>query len=444
MGGFIMERMLRLLAIIALALGLVACDSDLLDRDTEDSPNKVDEVGKVSDTEVSEEIISFTDEKLEAAIRETLKKDDGDLTADDVEGVTELHLSGIDIEDLSGIEVFVQLEKLFMTHNQISDLLPLEALENLQELHIYENPAVDSSDQGAVIDSLIDRGVNVVTSIPKIESGKGGFLWRVEDGDTTVYLQGTVHLGTEDFYPFHDLIEEAYESADIVVPEVDVTDVDLFSSLGATAMHGVYFDGTTIKDHISEEIYEKLEEVLETYGMPVDIVGFFKPWMLSMTLNQLVAQELGFMHGVDMYFLERAKEDGKEIIELESVDDQYDVLAGRSPEFQEQQLEETLDSMDDFENVMMEVFALYLDGNSDALLQLLFPPDDAEVDEEYEEYMKDLNDRRNVTMAEKIKEFLEEDSDKTYFVFVGAAHLIKEPHIISILEEEGYTIDHVY
>src|SRR5699024_10043409 len=308
MGGFIMERMLRLLAIIALALGLVACDSDLLDRDTEDSPNKVDEVGKVSDTEVSEEIISFTDEKLEAAIRETLKKDDGDLTADDVEGVTELHLSGIDIEDLSGIEVFAQLEKLFMTHNQISDLLPLEALENLQELHIYENPAVDSSDQGAVIDSLIDRGVNVVTSIPEIESGKGGFLWRVEDGDTTVYLQGTVHLGTEDFYPFHDLIEEAYESADIVVPEVDVTDVDLFSSLGATAMHGVYFDGTTIKDHISEEIYEKLEEVLETYGMPVDIVGFFKPWMLSMTLNQLVAQELGFMHGVDMYFLERAKE----------------------------------------------------------------------------------------------------------------------------------------
>src|SRR5699024_6242573 len=175
-----------------------------------------------------------------------------------------------------------------------------------------------------------------------------------------------------------------------------------------------------------------------------DIVGFFKPWMLSMTLNQLVAQELGFMHGVDMYFLERAKEDGKEIIELESVDDQYDVLAGRSPEFQEQQLEETLDSMDDFENVMMEVFALYLDGNSDALLQLLFPPDDAEVDEEYEEYMKDLNDRRNVTMAEKIKEFLEEDSDKIYFVFVGAAHLIKEPHIISILEEEGYTVDHVY
>src|SRR5699024_11988722 len=127
-------------------------------------------------TEVSEEIISFTDEKLEAAIRETLKKDDGDLTADDVEGVTELHLSGIDIEDLSGIEVFVQLEKLFMTHNQISDLLPLEALENLQELHIYENPAVDSSDQGAVVDSLIDLGAWVVTCIASHGSDKGGFI----------------------------------------------------------------------------------------------------------------------------------------------------------------------------------------------------------------------------------------------------------------------------
>lgn len=278
----------------------------------------------------------------------------------------------------------------------------------------------------------------------KIESGKGGFLWKVESGDTTVFLQGTVHLGTEDFYPLHDSIEEAYESADIVVPEVDVSEVDILSSLGSTFMHGVYFDGSTIEDHISPEVYSKLEEVMEEHELPIDIMAFFKPWMISMTIDQLIAEELDYMHGIDMYFLERAHEDDKEVIELETVDDQFDVLAGRSAEFQEQQLEETLDSMGDFESTMNEVFSLYLDGQIQPMLDLLFPEDESEMDEEYREYLKALNDDRNVEMAKKIEEFLEEDNGKTYFVFVGAAHLIKDPHILSMLTEEGYTVEHIY
>lgn len=278
----------------------------------------------------------------------------------------------------------------------------------------------------------------------KIESGKGGFLWKVENGSTTVYLQGTVHLGTKDFYPLHDSIEQAYESADIVVPEVDISDIDMFSSLGATFMHGVYIDGTTIKDHIAPEVYAKLEKVLGDYGLPVDIMAFFKPWMISSTINQLIAEELDFMHGIDMYFLERAAEDGKEIIELETMKEQFDVLAGRSHEFQERQLEETLDSMGDFENTMTEVFSLYLDGQVQPLLDYLFPEDESEMDPEYREYMKELNDDRNVKMADKIAGFLEEDNGKTYFVFVGTAHFIKDPHILSLLTEKGYQVEHIY
>ncbi|HEY4602322.1 MAG TPA: TraB/GumN family protein [Cerasibacillus sp.] len=277
----------------------------------------------------------------------------------------------------------------------------------------------------------------------KIDSGKGGFLWRVQNGDTTVYLQGTIHLGVEDFYPLNDAIEDAYESADVVVPEVDITEVDLFSSIGSTLIHGVYIDGTTIEDHISKDLYKKLEETFDKQGLPIDIVKFFKPWLLTTTVNQLAAMELGYDSGVDPYFLERAKEDGKEILELESVSEQYGVLSGQSPEFQERQLEETLDSVNEFENVMQQMFSLYLDGDEEAMLDYLFPSD-VEQDKEYEEYMKALNDDRNKNMAEKIAGYLEEGADKTYFVIVGTLHLIKEPHIRSLLEEKGYEVERVY
>ena len=288
-----------------------------------------------------------------------------------------------------------------------------------------------------------EQGQKASDQTTSIENGKGGYLWRVENDDTTVYLQGTIHIGTKDFYPLNHLIEEAYESADVVVPEIDITEVDIMSSLGATFVHGIYSDGTTVKDHISPEVYEKLTFVLEKYDLPIDLVGFFKPWMLEAVVTQMVALELDFFHGIDMYFLERAKEDGKEIIELESVNNQYSILAGTSHEFQERQLKATLDSLEDFESSMLEVFALFLEGDPDQLHDSLFP-DESEMDIEYQAYMKALNDDRNIKMAEKIIEFLEDGSGKTYFVIVGAAHLIKDPHIRMFLEDAGYAVEHIY
>lgn len=283
-----------------------------------------------------------------------------------------------------------------------------------------------------------------------IESGNGGFLWKVENEGTIVYLQGTVHLGTEDFYPLNEAIEQAYEEADVVVPEVDITDADLVEGMDMGVMNGMYMDGTTIEDHISEDLYDQLEEFFTEYGMPMDIVGSFKPWMLESLVMQIAAEELDYMHGVDEYFLERATKDNKEIIELETAAEQLEVLSGQSDEFQEQQLEAMMESIDDFGTDMGELFTVYLDGDEDELIDLLFAEEELneEVDEdmqkEYEEYMVALNDDRNVGMAEKIQAFLEEDEEQTYFVIVGTAHLVLDPHIRTLLEEEGYEVERVY
>ncbi len=472
-----MKRVLRVILFLVLMVGLIACSPDNNDNENNDQNESEEqennqnnnEADNADDDEQAQTVggITFPDKHLEAGILEVLEKSAGELTEADVEDVKELNLTRLGIEKLDGIEVFKSLEKVSLEYNHIEDFSPLENLENIKEIHVNGNPATTDQEQMAIIDNLTgpettdiaevnddennddtpdndtdQDSEDVIKTDATIESGKGGYLWRVENDGTTVYLQGTIHIGTEDFYPFHDSIEEAYESADIVVPEVDISEVDLLSSLGSTFMHGMYLDGSTIEDHISPDVYKKLDDTLDKYGLSVDLVGFFKPWMLDATLTQLIAEELDYMHGVDMYFLERANEDGKEIIELESVSDQYDVLAGQSAEFQEQQLEETLNSMENFEETMSQVFAVYLDGDEDTLLQMLFP-EDAEMDDEYAEYMKALNDDRNVKMAEKITEFLEDGSGQTYFVIVGTAHLVKDPHIRTLLEEAGYDVEKI-
>lgn len=277
----------------------------------------------------------------------------------------------------------------------------------------------------------------------KIESGKGGFMWKVDNGDTTAYLLGTIHLATKDIYPFNDLIEDAYESADVVVPEIDMNEVNILSELGSTLKNGVYIDGSTAEDNLSPEVYAKLEETLDEHGLPMNIMKFFKPWMLNMTVTQLLVMEHDLIHGIDMYFLNRADEDGKEVIALETSEEQYDILASPSPEFQEKELERTLDTLDEFEDTMKDSLSLYLDGQVEELMDYLFPSDE-EIDEEYAEYLKKLLDDRNVKMADKIEDLLEDGSGRTYFVIVGAAHYVKDPHILTMLDEKGYEIEHVY
>lgn len=397
----------------------------------------------------SEQVVSFSDQALEEAIRTEIGESEDDITESDVEGITELDLAGLGISNLAGIEVFDSLEKLFLQDNTITDFSLLEDLEKLEEVNVAGNPFEDDQQQVALLEKLSDQGIEVVKVIA-IEvvgdaDGPGGFLWKVVDGDTVVYLQGTVHIGTEEFYPFNEKIEKAYAESDVVVPEIDMDNIDEDDIEGLNEMLGTYQDGTTLADHIPEALYTRVSTEFSELGIPMEMIDQFKPWIVANTIQQMMGMQLGYFYGVDEYFLSRAAEDGKEIIALETVEEQLSILAGTSPEFQIELLEESLMDLTEYEQQMHALFDAYLGGDKDELLALLLgEEDDTELSEEEQAYMEALNDQRNYQMAEDIMAFLKEDTDTTYFVIVGSLHLIMEPHIVSILEEEGYEVERVH
>ena len=53
-----------------------------------------------------------------------------------------------------------------------------------------------------------------------------GFLWKVESAGATIYLMGSLHFATADFYPLRPVIEEAFDESDTLVVEVDVANVN--------------------------------------------------------------------------------------------------------------------------------------------------------------------------------------------------------------------------
>jgi len=96
--------------------------------------------------DLSLSLVTFVDPNLEQAVRNTLGIPTGQpITRADMTRLTSLDASRRDIQNLSGLEYAINLQKLFLFWNHISDISPLANLTNLQGLYLSGNRISDIS-----------------------------------------------------------------------------------------------------------------------------------------------------------------------------------------------------------------------------------------------------------------------------------------------------------
>lgn len=205
---------------------------------------------------------------------------------------------------------------------------------------------------------------------------------------------------------------------------------------------GVYKDGTTLKDHLSPELYEKLEQKMNQYGIQIGMISTFEPWYVNILLDGLQIQSLGYDEklGVDYYFLEKAE--NKEVIELEGIEYQLNMFDSFSENVQLKLLELSLDYEGDLRQEMEELIEVWKMGDEKQMIEIMM--EDGDKSKEYDIYINALLDERNAGMTEKITQFLTEGSGETYFVIVGAAHYVGEKGIIKLLENQGFEVENLF
>lgn len=89
--------------------------------------------------------IGFEDPNLEAAVRNAIGKQSGQLMDTDVMSVNYLDASNCNISRLGGIEHLTGLTDLDLYNNRISDISPLAELTSLEWLNLYCNQVSDIS-----------------------------------------------------------------------------------------------------------------------------------------------------------------------------------------------------------------------------------------------------------------------------------------------------------
>jgi uncharacterized protein YbaP (TraB family) len=264
------------------------------------------------------------------------------------------------------------------------------------------------------------------------------FIWKISSEVNSIYLLGSIHMASPEIYPLDSSIEDAFELADNLVVEVDITQLDEMHTLQLIMDYGTYPPGDGLRDHISDDLYAQLVEQLGFYMVTLDI---YRPWVVVLTQEQMQLQELGYnpQYGIDLYFINKAAETSKDIIELETADFQFELLSSFPDELMILILEESVANPLTQEDLDM-LFEAWEDGDAVEMELLLF---EALTEEPaLAPYYDKMFYERNINMAEIIEGFLA--NDETYFVVVGAGHLVGENGLIDILDGKGYVTEQLY
>jgi len=262
-------------------------------------------------------------------------------------------------------------------------------------------------------------------------------MWKVENGKSSMYILGSIHVAKPELYPLKPIIENAFSKSKNLVVEADVLAGS--ASLQVKTMQlGMYTD-KTLKDVLSPLLYKKVIDKTTSLGLPAFAVNKMKPWLLGLTLTILHIKNLGYdpTSGIDLHFLKKAKKENKNILELESGEFQINLLASFGDKIDIKNLELLIKDWDKSAPLLKKMFEEWKEGKYDTLLKLTFAHQN-EYPEMKTYYQKLLYDR-NINMAKKLDNYLKQ-KEQSYFVVVGAGHLLGKKGIIEILRKKGYKL----
>lgn len=267
------------------------------------------------------------------------------------------------------------------------------------------------------------------------QGNKKHSIWKVISETNTVYLVGSVHLMKEG-NRLDEIFDKAYKDSRRLFFEVDLDSMDQQKVQEITVSKGLYPEGVTLKDRLSREGYETASKGLSALGMNMEQVERLKPWLISVTIAAARLQMLGYDPdlGVDRYFFNKARKDGKKVEGLETGEYQLNLFANMSDKMQEEMLLQTLKDLDEIESNVDSIIGAWKTGDVRKLEETLL-----DSFKEYPEVYKLIIVNRNNNWLPKIEAVLA--SNERSMVVVGAAHLIGKDGIIAALRQKGYMVE---
>lgn len=260
-------------------------------------------------------------------------------------------------------------------------------------------------------------------------------VWKVTGKGSTIYLGGTIHVLRASDFPLPTQFDSAYARSSAIVLETNTDELQKPEVAQKMMQKMMFTDGKTLKTVLSDTSYKALEKLCASMGLPIANLATLKPSMVVLLATAMKLQQMGFStDGVDKTFATKAKNDGKKILFLETIDQQIDFIANMGVGSENELVMQSLDDLEKTEKEFPALVNAWRTGSDKEMSK------DADImKKDYPDIYKSLLVDRNNNWLPVIESYLA--TPETEFVLVGSLHLYTTDGIVKMLKDKGYKVE---
>lgn len=265
-------------------------------------------------------------------------------------------------------------------------------------------------------------------------------IWEVKDADSTLYLFGTVHLLPAGLIWQRDDMRDAFGEAGTVFFEVDSGEAGQVESARLTQALGFLGPNERLEEQLDDYQTKLLFASANNADLPYETLNSMRPWLASEFLTVAAAQNAGLSAALaaDEALKTRARQHGKHLRYLDSIDSQIRASADQPQTVQMLLLTDTMERLGSMGTDLSYMAEAWSVGQVDILERKTVDS----LKKRSPELYTALIVKRNESWAEQLAGFME--GSGTGFAAVGIAHLLGPDNLQTMLETKGYRVKRFY
>ncbi|HEX4636905.1 MAG TPA: TraB/GumN family protein [Rhizomicrobium sp.] len=261
-------------------------------------------------------------------------------------------------------------------------------------------------------------------------------LWHIQGGQGEIYLLGSVHVLPPDLVWRTPAILRALSRSDVFVFEVP-QDQSAMTELNALIQaKGFLPEGQSLRGQLPSASLPDYDAAVKASGLSPPVVDHERPWLAGLQLMFTQISKLKFAadSGVDSVLMADAAKNQKQMRYLETIAEQFALLAPDDRVLELQEFESSLKDLRDVTGELEPMVKAWSAGDQAALDKVI----NGDLDD-FPEARKLLLDDRNKRWVPKIEAMLKEKH--VFFITVGAGHLTGPTGVPALLRKDGFKVE---
>lgn len=252
-----------------------------------------------------------------------------------------------------------------------------------------------------------------------------------------LYIFGTIHLLPKGAHWQNETLDKAIAESDHLILETTGLDDSANVSRIFTSM-STDEDVIKITQRLDGGNLQKLKNLIDDQNLSASGLSKMETWAAALAISNSLTSDMGLQRslGVETILTQRFK--GKPIEGLETIASQFSIFDDLAERDQRAMLQSIVTDSDNSDAAFLTLLHAWLDGDIDQINAetqhgILSSPNVREA----------LLDGRNRKWVRALYNRLNDEGTKTYFVAVGAAHLVGPNGVPELLKSAGYRVQRI-